>query len=315
MTHRHIETETRPLDDFGTIGNLLRQPVRSLDLNEFSENLAVHGITFRLEALAQAARDPALLGRIRGAFGEELLRGASPQSARGEPCPWEPPCAFETLFRKQDRMKGGIDFPNPWVLSLTPHRDDLLVRMCLFGLACEWDAAAAEALTVALLSGVDWKASTGSFASAPRIASRNVEVVTVPWVEVRQRLILDFMSPLVISRRDAASNPQPAFTTFGLRLEGIARWHGWSLEQVDWRAVAKMLHALSWEWEEVAPVAWRRGSLRQNKLIPMQGVVGRLVVSGAALSDPVLSALFRVGALVHVGADIAFGCGRYEIRE
>jgi hypothetical protein len=45
----------------------------------------------------------------------------------------------------------------------------------------------------------------------------------------------------------------------------------------------------------------------------MHGVIGRLVVSGAALGNAQLSALFRMGALVHVEADIAFGCGRYEI--
>jgi hypothetical protein len=64
-------------------------------------------------------------------------------------------------------------------------------------------------------------------------------------------------------------------------------------------------------------VAWlssfRRGSRRQDKWITMHGVIGRLVVSGAALGNAQLSALFRIGALVHVEADIAFGCGRYEI--
>jgi hypothetical protein len=254
-----------------------------------------------------------LPGRMRGALGEELLRGASPQSAQGAPCPWEPPCAFEALFRKQGRMTPGADFPTPWVLALAPRRDDLLVRMCLFGIACEWGSAAAEALTVVLRERVDWREATGSFAPAPSITSRKVEAMTAPSMQTTQLLVLDFMSPLVISGRNAAEDPRPAYTTCGLRLEGIARWHGLSLASVDWRAIAEMLNALTWEWEDVAPVAWRRGSRRQDKWITMHGVLGRLVVSGAALGDPQLSALFRISALLHVGADIAFGCGRYEI--
>jgi CRISPR-associated endoribonuclease Cas6 len=311
---------TRPVIDaaayrreFGTIGNLLRRPTGTVDLREFAENLAAHSISYRLAGLASAVRDLALLGRIRGALGDELLRGASPQSAQGAPCPWEPPCAFEALFRKQGRMTQGSDFPSPWVLSLAPHRDDLLVRMSLFGIACEWGSAAAEALTIVLMERVDWKEATGGFAPAPRIASRKVEATTVPTNSATHQLILDFMSPLVISSRNGTEDPRPAFMSFGLRLEGIARWHGLSLAQVDWRAMAGMLNALTWEWEDVVPVAWHRGSRRQDKWITMRGVIGRLVVSGAALDDPQLSALFRLGALIHVGADIAFGCGRYEI--
>ncbi len=118
---------------------------------------------FGSKELAAAANDLALAGRIRGAFGEELLRGASPQSARGAPCPWEPPCAFEALFRKQGRMTPGTDFPSPWVLSIMPQRDDLLVQMSLFGVGCEWGSAAAEALTVVLMGRVDWKGRPAAF--------------------------------------------------------------------------------------------------------------------------------------------------------
>jgi hypothetical protein len=312
VTRPVIDTSASP-QEFGTIGNVLRRPADTVDLQGLAENLVVHRIAFRLAGLAPAARDLALPGRIRGALGEEFLRGASPQAAQGAPCPWEPPCAFEALFRKQGRMTPGADFPSPWVLALAPCRDDLLVRMCLFGIACEWGSAAAEALMVVLMERVDWREATGGFAPAPCITSRSVEAVTISPTRASQTLTFDFMSPLVISGRNAAEDPRPAFTTFGLRLEGIARWHGLSLAGVDWRVIAEMLNSLTWEWEEAVPVAWRRGSRRQDKWITMHGVIGRLVISGDGLGDPQVSALFRMGALVHVGADIAFGCGRYEI--
>ncbi len=34
------------------------------------------------------------------------------------------------------------------------------------------------------------------------------------------------------------------------------------------RAITKMLDALAFEWEEVMPVAWRRGTRRQDKWSP-----------------------------------------------
>ncbi|MGH6847849.1 MAG: CRISPR system precrRNA processing endoribonuclease RAMP protein Cas6 [Methylocella sp.] len=306
-----IEAPAPSWRKFGTIGTLLRRPAEAVDLQEFAEQLMVQSITFRLASLAPAAMDLALLGRIRGDLGEELLRAASPEAARGIPCPWQPPCAFEALFRKHGRMTPGTEFASPWVFSLAPHRDDLLVRMGLFGIACEWASAAAEALTVVLMERVDWQAAADGFVPAPCIESRHVETMALGAVPAGERLALDFLSPLVMSGRDGAADPRPAFTSFGLRLEGIARWYGLSLAGVDWRATAAALNALTWDWEEVTQVAWRRGSQRQDKWIPMPGVMGRLIVSGEI--EPRLATLIRLGSLVHVGADIAFGCGRYMI--
>jgi hypothetical protein len=254
-----------------------------------------------------------LAGQIRGGFGDELLRAASPESAGGAPCLWKPPCAFEALFRKQGRMTPGTDFPSSWVLSIVPYRDDLVVRMCLFGIACEWAPAAAEALTVVLAHRVAWKKTAGGFVPPPCIESRRVEAITLGAKPPVERLALEFLSPLAVSGRNAMEDARPAFTSLGLRLEGIARWHGLSLAQVDWQATVKALNALAWDWEEATSVAWRRGSHRQDKWITMQGVLGRLVVSGPGLVNPRLSTLFQLGSLVHVGADIAFGCGWYEI--
>jgi hypothetical protein len=48
---------------------------------------------------------------------------------------------------------------------------------------------------------------------------------------------MEFLSPLVVSSGNPAENPVPAFSTLGLRLEGLARWHGLTLAAVDWGAM------------------------------------------------------------------------------
>lgn len=119
-------------ENLGAIGERLRAPQTRLDLEGFVEAIEYVTITFELEGVASLALDPALPGRIRGAFGEALLPGASPEAAAGRPCPFDPPCGFEVLFRRQGRMTSGTDFPNPWMISIEPRRGHLKVMLTLF---------------------------------------------------------------------------------------------------------------------------------------------------------------------------------------
>ena len=91
------------------------------------------------------------------------------------------------------------------------------------------------------------------------------------------------------------------------------RWHGLTLAGVDWRALGGDLRRAEWEWSEVEAAQWRRGSRRQDRWVAMNGVRGYLHVSGDADVMTRISPLIRLGAATHVGADIAFGCGRYRI--
>lgn len=124
---------------------------------------------------------------------------------------------------------------------------------------------------------------------------------------------LEFSSPLVISGRDAATDPAPAFATLGLRIEGLARWHEATLEGEDWAARAEAIRALRFDWDDGETVRWMRHSGRQKRGIPMSGTLGRLVVSGPAAAMAAAWPILCLGELVHVGADVAFGCGRYRV--
>ena len=302
--------------EFGTLGSALRMPDSAIDLAGLAAAVRLRHLTFRLSGLAAHAGDPGLAGRIRGAFGKVLMASASPESLAGAPCPWTPPCAFEALFRKQGRMTAGIDFPSPWLIALDPVKGDLLVKLTLFGLACEWAPAAAEAMTEALVEHVDWAGATGLFVPKRQIISRRLNAVDGLTLEDHavKNVSLDFISPLVISNIDPSEDPIPAFTGFGHRLEGIARWHALTLQGINWNHLASDIRRCGFEWQEVVPVVWPRGSKRQNRIIGMDGVVGTMTISGDPNIAPDVCALLRLGEAFHVGADIAFGCGRYSMR-
>jgi hypothetical protein len=296
----------------GAIGRFLRRPAEAVDLDGFVARLEARRIRLRLDALAPAAVDPALAGRLRGALGDVLARTASPEAVAGRPCPWDPPCAFEALFRKQGRMTAGTDFPSPWVIAVTPRRGCLDVALTVFGIAREWAPAAAEALVEACRR-IDWRAAAGVFVPAMQVLDRRVEDAWLPDLPAGTGLELDFVSPLAISGGDPREAPAAAFTSLGLRLEGLARWHGLTLAPVDWRAVAAAAQALDWTWSEVDAIRWQRGSRRQDRWIGMTGVTGRLHVGGAPDALARLGPLLRLGTLTHVGADVSFGCGRYRL--
>ena len=299
--------------DHGAIGNFLRAPAEAVDLAGFAARLQAQRIDLRLAGMAGAARDWALAGRLRGALGDVLRRSASPQARAGEPCAWQPPCAYEALFRKQGRMTAGVDFPSPWVFAVLPHRGDLILRLTLFGVACEWRVAAAEALAEIAVERIDWAAAVGGFAPRVEIVSRTLSALHAPELAGADDFELEFLTPLSISSGDAMLDPRPAFTSFGLRLEGLARWQGLTFAALDWRAVAAALRAADWEWLEGDRVAWRRGSRVQDTWVDMAGAIGRLRIAGPPECQATLAPLIAMGAVAHIGADIAFGCGRYAL--
>jgi hypothetical protein len=156
-------------------------------------------------------------------------------------------------------------------------------------------------------------------------------------------MLLDFLSPAAVTGHNLADRPAALFHEAGSRLEGIARWHGLSLaEETDWRFLKKTGQSLDIYWQDPLPLSWTRRSRRQDREIRMSGVAGQLVIQDIAPPDgrrpasraaapgaagggdgevmaligPTLQDLWPVlvlGEAVHLGADTAFGCGRYQL--
>lgn len=291
----------------------LDAPEESVDLWGLAERWQECQIVWMVEGHGKAIGDPGLPGRIRGAFGQELLERASPEAARGEPCPWDPPCAFEILFKKQGRMEPGLDYPGPWVVELDAVNGDLIVIFRLFGFACDYAASAAEALTYALKERVDYAGRSGFFFPEPVITDRTISSRgAVEVSEPRSGVILDFLTPATLTGNAVKHNPRGLITTAAARLSGLARWHDLALD-VDRDELVEATRLLDFEWIEASAVRWQRGSSRQEKAFEMGGIVGRLVVVG----DPELlllpSVILAIGERTHIGADIAFGCGRFQL--
>lgn len=100
MTWRAPQNPDAP----GEIRARLLAPAREATLEELAECWFVETIQVTVNGYGKLAADPGLPGRIRGAFGKALMAGASDEALAGRPCTFDPPCAFEALFRKQGRM-------------------------------------------------------------------------------------------------------------------------------------------------------------------------------------------------------------------
>src|ERR1700736_3586963 len=158
----------------GEIGQRLDAPEREVALAGLCAIWRRGVVTFRLAGLAHLIIDAGLPGRIRGAFGERLKAAASVQALADQPCPWNPPCALEALWRKQGRMSDGFDHASPWVIGLDPIRGDLDTTLTVFGFANDFLPAAVEAMTAALAHDVDWRGQTGLFVPRINITGRRV---------------------------------------------------------------------------------------------------------------------------------------------
>jgi CRISPR-associated endoribonuclease Cas6 len=293
----------------------LENPTGAITLPELSRQWSSCDITIRVAGASKLTGDPAFPGRVRGAFGAQLMDGASREAIAGEPCPWNPPCAFEILFRKQGRMGAGFDYPAPWVILVDATASDLLVTLRLFGFATEFVPAAAEALTAAASKRLDLAGDTGFFIPKPVIVSRRIHPfngLQLPRGE--SRIEMEFLTPVAMSSNSPIERPQSLFSALAQRTAGLARWHDARLE-LDRDEMRHALAALDFDWVEARPVAWLRGSNKQGKAIPMHGYLGTLVISGANADMDALAPLVALGEAALIGADVAFGCGRFRICE
>lgn len=296
----------------GAIGAFLREPEAKVELEGFVAAFQMRTIQLRIRGAAAYACDPLLCGRVRGALGDLLAASASPQARAGLPCPWNPPCAFEALFRKQGRMRPGVDFPSPWVICADEEDGDLLLSLRLFGIACEWAPAVAETIVLAVDRHLSWAAGTGMILERHLISMDGLSIPDLGAEGAQHiRVDLDFRSPAVSGRGGEAHDPAVLFTGLRHRIEGIARWHGLTVEPSQWPGVTRAVRALEVGWTRARVLSWRRGSRRQDRWVPMSGMVGLLRLAGRSEDLAPLAPLLALGEQVHVGADIAFGCGRY----
>jgi CRISPR-associated endoribonuclease Cas6 len=291
----------------------LENPAGEMTLSELCRQWFSADITIRVAGASKLVGDLGFPGRVRGAFGAQLMESASREAIAGEPCPWNPPCAFEMLFRKQGRMETGFDYPTPWIILVDASANDLLVTLRLFGFATEFAPAAAEALTAAVQKRLDLAGDTGFFLPKPVIVSRRIRPLAgLESPRGEGGIKMEFLTPVAMSSNSPLERPQSLFSALAQRAAGLARWHDARLE-LDRDELRHALAALDFDWMEARPAAWLRGSNKQGKAIPMHGYLGALIISGSDADMSFLAPLLAVGEAALIGADVAFGCGRFRI--
>ncbi len=99
------------------------------------------------------AKDHALGGRIRGALGNALKEGASEGAIERQKCDWDAPCALDIFFNCQGKITSRLEVPKPWALNCFVDNGDLMVNVCIFGIAGDWAGEVADALVRGLKNG------------------------------------------------------------------------------------------------------------------------------------------------------------------
>ncbi|NYZ13552.1 hypothetical protein HL658_13420 [Azospirillum sp. RWY-5-1] len=263
------------------------------------------------------------------------MAGASAEALRGEPCPWDPPCAYDALVREQGRIASGLPVPRPMVLRAEAAGRDLLVELTLFGFACDWMPAAAEALSAALAHGiappvrragaapvVTTRAALaahrpGAPMAAPdtpglTLTTRRVETAEgLPVPADATAVELEFVTPASLRGGADLRHGLAGFVgALANRVFGMARWQDAGVE-ADRRALLAAADRIAVDTTALTHTTWRRGSAKQDRWLPMEGDHGPVLLQGPL--HPLLP-LLTIGTALHAGARTTFGQGAYRMR-
>ena len=280
----------------------------------------------------------------RGYFGARLRRMVC---ATGEPrcdgCDLRGECAYAYLFdtappANAPRMRKYNSVPHPLVLAPPPEmgarlypagsRYPLDVR--LFGRACDYAALVAQALA---LVGRDGPGAKGAPLRLARIHSAQLsegevieylpgraipvepacpEMPPCPDHPVEIRL----MTPLRLVAGGRVVGPdrltfRVLFSSLLRRISMLTVFHTDHPLETDFAGLVKRSETVRIETERLRWREWKRRSARQNRLVPMGGIAGRITVdlAGAEALWPYL----WLGQWTHVGKGAIMGLGRYVI--
>lgn len=287
----------------------LRCPVETVPLAALPGRWFHQRVEVLVSGQGALAGDATVVGRLRGAWGRALMTGASEEALAGAPCPWSPPCALDPLFRDQGRITSRLAIPRPYVLTTSAVGPDLLVSLTVFGFACDWIDAAADALVAGMRHGDPAPLGATVAPIDRRIVTRDAVAVPEPGAN---SAVLAFQGPLAF--RDGGDLPAPNARTLisglGNRVSGMARWQDTAVD-ADWRAIAEHAEGLSFDASDLRITRWERRSSRQNgRRMPLGGWVGRVIIGGDLA--PIMP-LLALGATCHVGSHTALGLGAYTL--
>ncbi len=294
------------------VGQRLATPAGQLSLADLCGRWFTGTGLFTVRLPGVLASDPALPGKLRGGWGRQLLAGASAPAAAGQPCPWDPPCAYDVLFRERPLLKG-MEMPKPFLFAGQAGGSDIaLLRLTLVGFASDLLDIAADALVRALSIGLDLPGAGRQ--PVPVLHRQLLSDDSLSLPPVPDAVTMRFHTPLCLRRGGATltgADLLPALvTSLGNRLSALARWQDSEL-LADWAALRDHAAHLRVDTSGLTPVSWQRGSARQDHgPLPMGGLIGDLHLSGDLAP---LWPLLCLGETSHAGSHTAQGLGRYAL--
>lgn len=302
--------------------------------------LSRHRLVFQPE---QPMRLPAFAGSAwRGGLGWALKRLVCVMRLRPcEGCPLEHSCIYPTIFAARpdedaQKMRRYERVPNPFVLhQIHPPRttvgpeDRVVLELGLVGRACRQIAYLVRALDQAGEGGIGpdrgrlrllavspvespWAPLELEPESQAIRAEGAVPRAPEPWYRVELRL----RTPLRLKHEGRLVGPlefRPACLAMALvrRVSMLAHHHGEVDLEADFAALKAQAHEIvlldrQLEWTEQL-----RRSARQQAVVPMGGLVGRLALDLSAA--PALWPFLWLGQWLHAGKGATMGMGSYRL--
>jgi len=259
---------------------------------------------------AACAYEPGFGNHVRRSFLGALGPGASPQARLGQPCSWDPPCTLDVFGREQLRGASGDGLPKPFALYVWPEGDDLCIELTVFGMACDWLHAAAEALGVGLLTILPWARVTGGKLSGPpQIKDRFVTAVSglndnAPSDSFE--LVLD--SGLDASGR-AGADPSSLLAAALRRVDAVARWQNCAVAPETGRGLAEALRHVGYEGTSLRKARIEMPN-RHKQARSYSAVEGVIKIQNAPSE---LWPALRIAERCQIGRGTVWGLGRFSI--
>lgn len=253
--------------------------------------------------------DPGFIGKVRGALGRALFEVASPGNRAKTECSFDPPCAYQILWRNNGEVRPGFPIPSPLILRTDRVGDDLSISASLFGFAADYLGEVTDALLRGLRRGL-----TGRRRLRPEPHKRDfVEVNGIDFRPITRQVRVEMLTP-VLFRQAATAHIDPAAFLRSLvdRACGLAAWHGFALDKETTVALRSAMGRIEGQWLAVDARKWRRGAVQQMRIVPMQGALGTLALRGDLTG---IAPYLALGEHFHVGSRTAWGQGRYKITE
>ena len=247
---------------------------------------------------------------LRRSFLGALAPGASPEAQAGKPCPWEPPCALDVFLREQLR-NGGDGLPKPYVIFWQQQGPVMAVSLRIFGAACDWGQAAAEALVAGLSGILPWEKALRGQATPPQFRARHLVADPLPQVP-EGPLTLRLTSPMDDEGAKPGDRRDPAARVLSRairRVDAMARWQGFAL-------APEALHQLT---ESAFGIHARALRLRQSQRESpnRHGQKRQSQVVSGEIDLPALPydlrLMLALAGRCHLGRHTNEGLGRFEL--